>query len=121
MWNLRSPPRSRPSRTMPVTLPVSSSQRIPTQEVGQAVDSVVTVGGFHVSRTFPSGSTVMPFLNSSKDRSSCSEAAEAEVRSVRKKNMESESEGSGGFIGVNVTHINDSLIEREGRFGSVEP
>lgn len=71
----------------------ASLQLIPVQAVGQAFavaerEAVL----FHVRRTLPKGSCWIPFLNSSRDRSSASEAEEAR-RSTETKWREKRREG----------------------------
>ena len=115
VWNLSSPPRERRSRTMAVTFP-ESSQRMPSQ-VGQLVESSAAAAeGFHESRTRRSGSMVIPFLNSRRDRSSGKEAEEAEWKNKKKRERRERK----GFIGVSQCgwkeerHLNDSFDrERE--------
>jgi len=66
-----------------VTFPVRSSQVIPVHERGHML-SFLREERFHEVRAGFSGSGVMPFLNSSRDRSS-GEVAEQEERRMRKK------------------------------------
>lgn len=57
----------------------------------------------------------MPFLNSSRDRSSSWEAEE-EVRKMKSKCSAEKMRCGGGFIGVNVVEtmrFSNSLLERE--------
>lgn len=60
---------------MPVTLPETPSHETPVQE-GQALGSGETPDGTQDVKTFPSGSSWIPFLNSSRDRRSKSEMAQ---------------------------------------------
>lgn len=85
---------------MPVTLPDSSSQRMPFQEEGQVADDWAREVVVHDSRRF-SGSAVIPFLNSSRDRSSGSEAEQVRVMKKVKKTRSRTQLGE-EFIGVNV-------------------
>lgn len=102
VWNLSSPPRRRRSRTIPVTLPDSSSQTTPCQVFGHAAVASATAAGAHESRSF-CGSCVIPFLNSMRDRSSESEAEEEAEKIVKKRRRRSEMKMLGGeLIGVNV-------------------
>lgn len=78
-----------------MTFPVKSSQVIPVQERGHML-SFRREERFHEVRGGFSGSEVMAFLNSSRDRSS-GEVAEQEERKMRKRKKY-----GGGFIGVNV-------------------
>lgn len=78
-----------------MTFPVRSSQVIPVHERGHML-SFLREERFHEVRGGFSGSEVMAFLNSSRDRSS-GEVAEQDERRTRKKKKY-----GGGFIGVNV-------------------
>lgn len=82
--------------------PVSSSQKIPCHEVGHSLKSLM-VERFHELRTRSSGSEVMPFLNSSRDRSSGKEAEQVVVSKMKNKCAAAERKMVGrGVIGVNV-------------------
>lgn len=111
VWNLSSPARPSLSRTIPVTFPVRSSQVIPSQLRGHAVVSS-SEEGFHESKTRPSGSVLMPFLNSSRDRSSGWEPETGSKCATEEKN----NSNNNSFIGLNVvadTLLTHSLMERE--------
>lgn len=79
-----------------MTFPVRSSQVIPVHERGHML-SFRREERFHEARGGFSGSEVMAFLNSSRDRSS-GEVAEQEERKMRRRRKKY----GGGFIGVNV-------------------
>lgn len=121
VWNLSSPPRPRRSRTMPVTLPDSSSQRMPFQEEGHVVVDSASEVVVHDSRRF-CGSAVIPFLNSSRDRTSGRDAEQVPVRRVRKRRRQTGNNKSNNlgeeFIGVNVDG-NRKERERERERGTL--
>lgn len=73
MENLRSPERPRRSRVMAVMEVVLGSQVMPGHESGQEFQSG-NEEEFQAETILSSGSDCIPFLNSSKDRSSDSEA-----------------------------------------------
>ena len=75
-----------------------------------AVDSATVVGA-HESRSF-SGSRVMPFLNSRRDRSSGREEEEERVKRVRKR-RDSNNNLGGEFIGVNVVGNRNTDTDRD--------
>ena len=108
-WNFNSSASARTSRMIAVTLPEfapsSPSQKTPCQAEGQSLVFNDATVAESQDETAPLGSLWIPFLNSSKDRSSESEAewssgGRERVRRRRRRRRRSRSVSENGGLGL---------------------